>query len=82
MIARFPRLLLSAAVATALLTGAAACGKKGAPKPPSDEESQYTYPQAYPAPSTVMPDGANAPEDEADPLSIFRSENRSKTTSY
>src|SRR3546814_14334651 len=53
MTASLPRLLLTAAVSAGLLFGLAACGKKGAPKPPAGEESQYQYPQHYPAPETV-----------------------------
>jgi hypothetical protein len=78
MIARFPRLLLSAIVSAALLCGVAACGKKGSPKPPEGQESEYTYPQAYPAPSTVVPQ----PDAESGPLSIFRSDKRSQTKTY
>jgi len=82
MTASFPRLLLTAAIATGLLAGAAACGKKGSPRPPQGEESRYTYPQQYPAPGTVVPNGSKTSEDEASPLSIFRTDNRSKTTAY
>lgn len=81
MTVSLPRLLLTAVVAAGLLSGAAACGKKGSPRPPAGEESQYTYPQDYPAPSTVVPNGGTSGT-EAGPLSIFRSDNRSKTTTY
>ena len=81
MIASFPRLLLTAAVATGLLLGTAACGKKGSPRPAEGEESQYRYPQPYPAPATVVPNGGTAGTNEH-PLSIFRSDDRRKTTTY
>src|SRR3546814_2422251 len=82
MTASLPRLLLTAAVSAGLLFGLAACGKKGAPKPPAGEESQYQYPHHYPAPETVVPNGSAPSEDAADPLSIFDSEKRSRTTTY
>lgn len=47
-----------------LIAGAlAACGKKGRPVPPESEEARYSYPQQYPAPSTVVPGpGGEPPE--------------------
>src|SRR3546814_15683855 len=39
-------LLLTAAVSAGLLLGATACGKRGAPKPPQGQESEYVYPGA------------------------------------
>ena len=81
MTVSFPRLLLTAAVAAGLLFGVAACGKKGPPRPPEGEASQYRYPQFYPAPSTVVPNGGTTGEEDT-PLSIFRSDDRSKTTTY
>jgi len=75
------RLLLAAAVAAPLALGLGACGKKGSPKPPEGEESQYTYPQAYPDPATVVPNGNNQAE-EAGPLSIFTNDSRTRTKSY
>lgn len=82
MTASFPRLLLTAAVSAGLLLGATACGKRGAPKPPQGQESEYVYPGAYPAPKTVVPNGTDTPEDTSGPASIFRSDDRSKTTTY
>ncbi|WP_340115906.1 hypothetical protein [Pelagibius sp. 7325] len=79
---RSPRLLLTAVLAGGLLFGLAACGKKGSPKPPEDQEDQYTYPQDYPAPSTVVPNGQAQPEENAGPLSIFNDDNRTKTKTY
>lgn len=78
MTARLPRLLLTATLAAGLLFGLAACGKKGSPRPPEGQESEYTHPQPYPAPATVTPGG----EDDAGPLSIFRSDDRTTTTTY
>jgi predicted small lipoprotein YifL len=75
------RLLLTAAVAAPLAFSLGACGKKGSPKPPESEENQYTYPQAYPDPATVVPNGNNQAE-EAGPLSIFTNDNRTSTKSY
>jgi len=82
MTARLPRLLLTAAVSAALLAGAAACGKKGPPKAPEGQESEYTYPHPYPAPDTVVPGGSNAAPADAGPLSIFRDDKRSRTKTY
>src|SRR3546814_13119940 len=62
MTASFPRLLLTAAVSAGLLLGVTACGKKGAPKPPQGQESEYSYPGAYPAPRTVVPNGTDTPD--------------------
>src|SRR3546814_18772633 len=80
MTASLPRLLLTAAVSAGLLFGLAACGKKGAPKPPAGEESQYQYPHHYPAPETVVHHGSAPSEDAADPLSIFDRAKRRRTT--
>ena len=78
------RLLSVALLALPLALGQAACGKKGAPKPPEGQESEYTYPQAYPAPETVIPDEEADPVQGANPLSIFSSggDRRSKTKTY
>ena len=57
--ARTPALLLAALIAAGTL---GACGKRNAPSPPEGEESNYTYPQVYPAPETVLP---AKPEKEA-----------------
>ncbi len=79
---RLPRALLIAVLATGLAGGLAACGKKGAPKPPAGEESRYTYPNAYPAPETVNPGDTKPAEQDAGPLSIFTDGSRRKTTTY
>lgn len=76
------RALLTAGLCAGLVFGLAACGKKGSPKPPAGEESQYTYPQAYPAPETVVPSRTAPPEENAGPLSIFNDDERVKTTNY
>lgn len=70
------------AVMTAVIVGLGACGKKGSPKPPQGEESAYTYPQAYPAPSTVgpPPEGED-PQATRGPDSLFH-DPRTKTTTY
>lgn len=81
MTASFPRLLLTAVVSAALLMGVAACGKKGSPRAPEGQESEYTYPQSYPEPSTVVPNGTSA-EEEAGPLSIFSGDKRTTTKRY
>jgi len=81
MTAGIPRLLLTAVVSAALLAGVAACGKKGSPRPPEGQESEYSYPHPYPEPSTVVPNGTSV-EEEAGPLSIFSSDNRTKTKRY
>lgn len=81
MTARIPRLLLTAAVFAALLAGLTACGKKGSPRPPEGQESEYTYPHAYPAPATVTPNGAGS-EERSGPLSIFNDDERTTTKRY
>jgi len=75
-------LLLAAALMVPLALGLAACGKKGSPKPPEGQEADYTYPQPYPAPATVVPNGKAQPEENAGPLSIFNDDKRTKTTTY
>jgi len=54
-----PRALI-AAVILALALGA--CGRKGDIDPPEGQESEYTYPQVYPAPSSVLPEETEEPE--------------------
>ena len=54
-----PRALI-AAVILALALGA--CGRKGDVGPPEGQESEYTYPQVYPAPSSVLPDDTEEPD--------------------
>ena len=76
------RLLLTAVLAGGLAFGLAACGKKGSPRPPEGQEADYTYPQPYPAPATVVPKGKAQPEENAGPLSIFNNDTRTKTTTY
>ena len=76
-----------ALVALALAGGLAACGKRGDPKPPKGREAEFTYPQVYPKPSTVLP----GQEPEARPrtleapvgagdILVFPSTGRTKTT--
>ncbi|GAB4228051.1 MAG: hypothetical protein Tsb0032_34710 [Kiloniellaceae bacterium] len=74
------RVLMTATLASGLLFGVAACGKKGSPKPPEGQESEYTYPQAYPAPATVVPDAEGQLEGGNDPTSIFVDRDRRTTT--
>jgi len=76
------RLLLTAALAGGLLFGLAACGKKGSPKPPEGQESEYTYPQPYPAPRTVVPGDETEASEEPTPFSIFTGSKRSRTTKF
>jgi hypothetical protein len=77
-------LLLAAALAVPLALGLAACGKKGSPKPPEGQEADYTYPQPYPRPSTVVPGGSDEKgQSESDsPLWIFGTESRTTTKTY
>ncbi|MEE9210202.1 MAG: lipoprotein [Kiloniellales bacterium] len=51
---------LIAAVVLALALGA--CGRKGSVRPPEGQESEYTYPQVYPAPGSVLPDETEEPD--------------------
>ncbi len=56
------RRFLGAALALALSLGLGACGKEGSPGAPEGEESRYIYPQVYPKPSSVLPQGEEAEE--------------------
>jgi len=80
----FAKLALTAAVALSLAAGLTACGKKGSPKPPEGQEADYTYPQPYPAPSSVTPNGADesGKAKADDPLWIFGTDSRTKTKTY
>lgn len=51
------RQFLGAVLALALLLGLGACGKESRPSAPEGEESRYLYPQIYPKPSSVLPQG-------------------------
>ncbi len=46
-------------ILAAVAVGLAACGRRNSPSPPSDRKAEYTYPRFYPAPATVLPDGAD-----------------------
>lgn len=59
MAARTLLIVLLAAV------GLGACGKKGDVRAPDGEKNAYIYPQAYPAPSSVIPPAAKAKETES-----------------
>jgi predicted lipoprotein len=48
---------LAAVLALALSLGLGACGKENRPSAPEGEESRYIYPQVYPKPSSVLPQG-------------------------
>ena len=37
------------------LLSVAGCGVEGDPRPPDGEKDLYTYPKAYPAPQSVVP---------------------------
>jgi len=78
------RAVLAAALAAGLAFGLAACGKKGSPKPPAGQESEYSYPNPYPAPSTVTPGARDEAGSGDDPFWIFTNgdEKRTKTKTY
>ncbi len=87
------RLLLTATLSASLLFGLAACGKKGSPRPPEGQETEYTFPRSYPAPDTVVPGATEATEaspqesdplsnDGVDPFSIFKEDKRTRTKTY
>ena len=63
MITRTIKTLILAAVAAALMGGLAACGKKAGLRPPEENAADYTYPNVYPPPESVLPQGSV--EDEA-----------------
>ena len=80
-------------VLAVLAPGLAACGKRSPLKPPAGQESEYSYPRAYPAPKSVLPGGASAAEEreaEAEEKAgavrklspIPPSSSRTKTTTY
>ncbi len=56
---------LAAVLALALSLGLGACGKENRPSAPEGEESRYIYPQVYPKPSSVLPQGEEVVEEEA-----------------
>ncbi len=55
MITRTIKTLILAAAAVALLGGLAACGKKGSLRAPEENAADYTYPNVYPPPESVLP---------------------------
>ncbi len=59
------RRFLGAALALALSLGLGACGKESRPGAPEGEESRYIYPQVYPKPSSVLPQGEEVVVEEA-----------------
>ncbi len=83
------RRFLGAALALALSLGLGACGKEGSPGAPEGEESRYIYPQVYPKPSSVLPQGEEvvveeAPKTDEVPthvggIGVFPTNTRSKT---
>ena len=56
---------LAAVLALALSLGLGACGKENRPSAPEGEESRYIYPQVYPKPSSVLPQGEEKEVEEA-----------------
>jgi len=74
------RLVLTAAISAGLLFSLAACGKKGSPKAPPGQESEYTFPQPYPSPPTVVPGDHTEAEKATTPFSIFSNDRRRRTT--
>ncbi len=83
---RFPGAALALALSLGLLATVGACGKEGRPSAPEGEAGNYTYPQVYPKPSTVLPeDQEEAPKTGEAPahaggISTFPAATRSKTT--
>ncbi len=81
------RQFLGAALALALSLGLGACGKESRPSAPEGEESRYIYPQVYPKPSSVLPQGEEveeAPKTGEAPthvggIGVFPTDTRSKT---
>lgn len=88
------RILGALLVLAVLAPGLVACGKRSPLKPPVGQESEYSYPRAYPAPESVLPRGAGAVEqdvkketeekagDERKLSPIPPSSSRTKTTTY
>ena len=81
------RRFLGAALALALSLGLGACGKESRPSAPEGEESRYIYPQVYPKPTSVLPQGEEAEEapktgeapTHVGGIEIFPTDTRSKT---
>ncbi len=65
------RRFLGAGLALAFSLGLGACGKEAPPSAPAGEESRYIFPQVYPKPSSVLPQGEDVvleePEEEGEP---------------
>jgi hypothetical protein len=74
------------ALALALLFALGACGKEDRPSAPKGEEANYTHPQVYPNPSTVVPMGeedalkTGEVPTHAGGIKIFPTDTRNKTT--
>ena len=47
-----------------LIAGPIACGKRGSLEVPENRRSEFTYPKAYPAPQSVVPNFGAAEEEE------------------
>jgi len=81
------RQFLGAGLALALSLGLGACGKESRPSAPEGEESRYIYPQVYPKPTSVLPQGEDAEEapktgeapTHVGGIEIFPTDTRSKT---
>lgn len=76
--------IVSLGALAAAAVGLTACGKKGELSPPEGEEKLYTYPQAYPKPSTQVPGSdkdSRRQNTTPDDISIFP-DSRNKTKTY
>jgi len=81
---------LAAVLALALSLGLGACGKENRPSAPEGEESRYIYPQVYPKPYSVLPQGEEVVVEEAPKtgeapthvggIGVFPTNTRSETT--
>ena len=63
------RMLFIFAVLTAALA-LNACGKRAELRPPDDATEAYTYPKAYPKPSSVGPAAAGTATEEEEPRAL------------
>jgi len=76
--------MLAAAAVMAVSLGA--CGKRAGLEPPDDTKGDYTYPQQYPTPESVLSDETESskaqerPPPHAGGLSPFPTDRRTTTT--
>ena len=76
------RPFLGAALALALSLGLGACGKESRPSAPEGEESRYIYPQIYPKPSSVLPQGEEVVVEAEDEVEVEEAPKTGETPTH